>query len=159
LRQKFPNASAGQIWNAIVNGSDNSLVGDGSTILDQGHGVPNASISVALLQSGKVSDKLPVADKPDSSVKNNIQHVLTGQNDGLNVSHGTVKQSFTKLKPGQRGEILYEVDDNTAQIIINLSKINPTLPPAQQNIYFGDDIFFSVHSAKTSAGGLGDYFV
>lgn len=153
LRQEFPRASAGQIWNAIVNGADRSLLGDGSTVLDQGQGVPNAMNSVALLQSGKASDKLPEARRPDSSVRNNIEH-----NTDLNVSHGTVKQSFTKLKPGERGEILYEVQHDTSEITIDLTKIKPTLPPAQQNPLFGDDIFLNIQTAKTSSGAFGDYF-
>ena len=40
---------------------------------------------------------------------------------------------------------------------VTLNNIVPTLPPAQQNQLFGDDLLFAVHSAKTSAQGEGDY--
>ncbi len=153
LRQKFPKASAGQIWNAIVNGANDSELGDDSTALDQGQGVVDASASASLIQFRKVSDYLPRPPWPTSSVPNNIEH-----GTDLNVVHGTVRQSFKKLKPGERGEILYEIADHTTQLTVDLSNISPALPPSQQNPFFGDDIFLNIHSAKTSAGAFGDYF-
>ncbi len=151
LRQKFPSASAGQIWNAIVNSADDQQLGDHSTVLDQGEGVVNASMAANLIQAGKVSDKLPKPDNsPDSLVSNNIQ-----RGTDLNVDHGTVREQFKNLKPGERREILYQVDPTTSQVVINLTNIK--LAP-NQNILFGDDVFVHVHSAKTSAGVAGDYF-
>src|SRR5262249_28438069 len=150
---KFPNASAGQIWNAIVNGANNSLIEDDSTVLDQGQGLTDALASASLLQRGQVSDQLPTPPNPNQNVPVNIQ-----RNTDLHVDHGTVKESFNKLKPGQRGEILYEVQDHTTQLTVNLSNIKPTLPPSQQNKFFGDDIFLNIHSAKTSATRSDDYF-
>jgi subtilisin family serine protease len=153
LRQKFPKASAGQIWNAIVNGADDSLIKDGSTVLDQGQGIANAGVSASLLDAGKVSDQLPTPPKPNQNVPVNIQ-----RNTDLHVDHGTVKQSFKNLKPGQRGEILYEVQDNTRQLTVDLSNVK-LQPPDQQNPLFGDDVFFFIHSAKTTSRGFGDYFI
>jgi hypothetical protein len=161
LRQEFPHASAGQIWNAIVNGANPTTLGDNSTDLDQGQGVVDAGKSATLIQKGNVSDQLPKPPNANLSVANNIQ-----RGTDLKVSHGTVRQSFQKLKPGERGEILYEVQDHTTQLTIDISNIKPTLPPMCsqtqpecQNQLFGDDILFQVHSAKTSAGAFGDYFV
>ena len=48
---------------------------------------------------------------------------------------------------------------NTRQVIVVLSGVTPALPPAEQNQLFGDDILLTVHSAKTSAIGEGDYKV
>jgi len=151
LRQKFPQASVGQIWNSVVNSADDKQLGDNSTVLDQGQGVVNASAAANLIQAGKVSDKLPKPDnKPDSLVSNNIQ-----QNTNLEVDHGTVKDQFKNLKPGERAEILYQVDPTTLQVVINLSNIKLGV---NQNGLFGDDVFFHIHSAKTSSGAFGDYF-
>ena len=77
---------------------------------------------------------------------------------GLVVDHGTVLRTFSNLKPAQRGEILYEVPDKTSQVVIDLSGITPALPPSSQNSLFGDDVYVSIHSAKTSSGAFGDYF-
>ena len=66
---------------------------------------------------------------------------------------------MTGLKPGQRFDLLYRVHPNTRQVVIVLSGVTPTLPPAEQNQLFGDDILLAVHSAKTSAIGEGDYKV
>ena len=57
----------------------------------------------------------------------------------------------------QSREILYNVTANTNQVIVSLSNVTPSLPPAQQNQPFGDDILLVVHSAKTSAIGEGDF--
>jgi hypothetical protein len=150
LRQEFPKASVGQIWNAVVNTANNKLLGDDSTVLDQGQGLVNASAAADLIHHGKVSDKLPRPPKPDSLVSNNIE-------DGTNlkVVSGTLSQSFSNLKPGERGEILYEVDPMTSQVVIDLTNIKLG---NNQNQLFGDDLVLNVQSAKTSSGGFGDYF-
>jgi hypothetical protein len=159
LRQKFPNASAGQIWNAIVNSAKNNQLGDHSTVLDQGQGVINASDAAKLLQTTKVSDKLPrPPKKPDELVRNNIE-----TNTDLNVFSGIVNQvPFHNLIAGQRGEVLYEVQPTTSRVVINLTHVNFEGTP---NTIFGDDVFLAVQTAKTSAlgagtalGGDGDYF-
>jgi hypothetical protein len=41
-------------------------------------------------------------------------------------------------------------------VVVTLAT-RPTLPPAQQNQLFGDDILLAIHSAKTSEVGEGDY--
>jgi hypothetical protein len=67
-------------------------------------------------------------------------------------------QSFRRLKPGQTGEILYEVRERTSEVVVDIHNVIPTLPPEEQNQIFGDDIFVNIHSAKTSLHGPeGDY--
>jgi subtilisin family serine protease len=158
LRQEFPNASVGQIWNAIVNTADEGLLGDGSTVLDQGHGVVNASAASDLIQDGGVSDRLPAPPNPDSRVSDNIE-----DNTNLSLVSGTVSHQFNSLKQGQRGEILYQIDPQTSQVVINLTNVScgglPCgNPGGSQNALFGDDIILNVQSAKTSSSGFGDYF-
>ena len=139
-----------EISNAIVQTADNKQLGDGSTVIDQGQGVVNAAAAAALLQSGRVSDGQNKHRHPDSSVENNIE-----DNTTLRIDHGVVKQDFKDLRPGQRAEILYEVDETTSEVDVDFSiKLGK-----KQNQIFGDDLFVFIHSAKTSSGGNGDYVV
>jgi hypothetical protein len=99
-----------------------------------------------------VPDSIPPPGKFTKSVKVNVE-----QNSFLDVRDGLVHQSVGPLKPGERADILYRVLPNTSQVFIQLSDVTPELPPAQQNQLFGDDILLTVHSAKTSSIGQGDY--
>jgi subtilisin family serine protease len=151
LVQSFPSATARQIRNAIAFTGNPALIHDGSTYLDFGSGYVDALAARNLLATGKVPNAPPVG-KPNGSVKVNIEQGTT-----LDVRDGFVQQSFTGLKPGQRGEVLYRVHPNTKQVIVTLSNVTPA---AQQNVLFGDDILFAIHSAKTSSiGEIGDYNV
>jgi hypothetical protein len=67
-----------------------------------------------------------------------------------------VTRSVTGLKPGQRFETFYKVTPNTSAVVVTLSGVTPGAP---QNVLFGDDILLTVHSAKTSSIGEGDYQV
>jgi len=153
LRQKYPSSTAKQIRNAIIMGANPGILDDGSTELDQGAGYVDALAASNLLASGNVPDALPDAFNSNKSVKSNI-----GRGASLDVSTGNVAQHFSSLKPAQRFEILYQVTSNTSKVTINLANIIPSLPPAQQNQLFGDDVLLTIHSAKTSAiGDSGDY--
>jgi hypothetical protein len=155
LRQAFPGATARQIINAIVGTGNAGLLGDGSGPQDMGSGFVNAPAARALLATGTVPDALPVPPTPVKSVKNNVETIA-----GLPVLNGSVQQSVGPLKPGQRGEIIYEVTPNTSQVTITLSNFSASLPPAQQNVFFGDDVFLTIHKSKTSRQpGTTGYFV
>ncbi len=152
LRRAFPSATAKQIRNAIIGGANPTLLDDGSTALDQGAGYVDAGAAAALLAGGGVPNALPAPGKFNKSVKVNIE-----KNTSLNVRDGNVFEAVSGLKPGQRHDILYRVSPNTSQVAITLSGVTPALPPSQQNQLFGDDILLSIHTAKTSAIGEGDY--
>jgi hypothetical protein len=152
LRQRFPAATAAQVRNAIIMSANPSVLTDGSTYLDQGKGYVDAVAAAALLLSGTVPNVIPVAGTFGTSVKVNIE-----SGTFLNVRDGFVTQHFSNLKPGQRFEIPYRVSANTRQVVVSLSGVSPALPPAQQNQLFGDDILLTVHTAKTSSIGEGDY--
>lgn len=154
LRQRFPAATARQIRNAIVASANPGLLNDGSTSLDQGRGYLDAAAAVALLAAGSVPDALPAPPAYNKSVKVNVE-----KGTDLDVRDGVVQESVAALLPGQRHDILYRVHPNTRQVVVTLSGVAPSLPPAQQNQLFGDDILLAVHSAKTSAIGEGDYLV
>ena len=152
LRQAFPGATARQIRNAIIAGANPNVLADGSTVLDQGAGYVDGVVAASLLAAGAVPDALPALPNANKNVNVNVQ-----QNTFLRVRDGSVTESASDLKPGQRHEVVYRVNPNTRQVVVVLSNVTPSLPPAQQNQLFGDDILLSVHSAKTSAIGEGDY--
>jgi subtilisin family serine protease len=152
LRQAVPGATARQIRNAIIQSAVPGLFGDGSGVLDRGAGYVDALGAYQRLASGAVPDSSP---GPGLTTKNVNVNVLLGSS--LQTHRGPVLQSARNLLPGQRHDILYEVLPNTKQVIINLSNVTPALPPAQQNQLFGDDILLTVHTAKTSSIGEGDY--
>ena len=152
LRQTVPSASARQIRNAIIASANPGLFADGSGVLDRGAGYVDAGAAASLLLAGAVPDTSPSSSNPNKSVKVNVE-----KGTDLNVLDGFVSEVVTSLLPGQRHDVLYRVNPNTKQVVIALTGVTPSLPPAQQNQLFGDDILLAVHSAKTSAIGEGDY--
>src|SRR5262249_15569913 len=125
---------------------------DGSGVLDRGAGYVDAGAAASLLLAGGVPDTSPTQGNPNQSVKVNVE-----KGTDLNVRDGNITETAAGLLPGQRHDILYRVNPNTKQVVIALTGVTPSLPPAQQNPFFGDDILFTVHSAKTSSIGEGDY--
>jgi Subtilase family len=154
LRQAYPAATATQIRNAIIASANPSLLSDGSTVLDQGAGYVNGGGAAALIGSGKASNAFPILPKSNPSVKVNVE-----QGSFLKVRDGFVTDHAANLIPGERYDLVYNVTPNTSQVVVMLTNVTPSLPPAQQNQLFGDDILLAVHSAKTSAIGEGDYKV
>jgi subtilisin family serine protease len=153
LRQRFPTANAAAIRNAIIASANAALFADGSGVLDRGAGYVDAGAAAALLAAGTVP-ALPGLGAYVDSVKVNVE-----KNAGVNVRDGAVSERVAALQPGQRFDLLYRVHPNTRQVVVVLSDVTPALPPAGQNQLFGDDILLTVHSAKTSSIGEGDYKV
>jgi hypothetical protein len=145
LRQAHPGANAAQIHNAIAMTGNPALFGDNSTVHDRGSGYVDAAAADALLATGTVPTTLPTPPPFVKSVQNNIE-----SNAGLTVVTGNHSSHIGPLEPGERGEVYYKVNPNTAQVIVTVSNFSAELPPGQQNPFFGDDIRFTVHQAKTS---------
>jgi subtilisin family serine protease len=156
LRQAVPAATARQVRNAIIATANPAVFGEGSTSLDYGAGYVDALAARNSLErgSGGVSDSITAAPIALPSVALNIE-----RNSALSVREGPVLQTASNLKPGQRSQILYRVVERTRQVTVTLSNFVAALPPASQNQLFGDDSILTVHSAKTSEIGLGDYLV
>jgi hypothetical protein len=153
LIQAFPGATATQIRNAIIlSGRPGQIAGYFDDV-DRGHGLPDAFGAYQLLASGTVPDSLPPAATPFDLVEDNIEH-----NTDLHVVSGSFSKSFVNLKPGERGEILYDVPPDTDRVVVRIGNVLMTGP---QNPFFGGDtMFLYVHSAKTSAiHGVGDYLL
>lgn len=154
LREAHPGANAAQIHNAIAMTGNPGLFGDNSTVHDTGSGYVDAAAADALLSTGTVPTTLPTPPSFVKSVQNNIE-----TNAGLDVVAGNHSEHVGPLQPGERGEVYYKVTPNTAQVFITVSNFSAALPPSQQNQFFGDDIFFTVHQAKTSRQpGTSGYF-
>lgn len=150
LRQAHLGATATQVRNAIIASGNRKLIADGSGVLDQGAGLVNAKAADKLLDSGHVPDFLPQPEKPNKDVRVNIE-----RGADLDVVRGTVTRKVLNLKPGERAEILYDVEEKTDRVMMSISHFSAS---ATQNPVFGDDLLVTVHSAKTSAiHQFGDY--
>jgi hypothetical protein len=147
LRQAFPAATARQIRNAIIQHADPDLLGDAPTELDQGGGYVNALAAYKALASGSVPDTLEKPRHPQPTVATNVEHTTD-----LEVRSGPVSEPIRSLRPGQRHDILYELEDGTEQLSITLTDF---AAGPQQNPLFGDSFEIFVHTARTSA--FGDY--
>jgi subtilisin family serine protease len=150
LRQAVPNATARQIRNAIMLTANRQMINDGSGAFDRGWGHVDAGAALRLLKSGWTPDWPGLKGWGTQSVPLNV--LLTG----TPTFRGKVQRSVKGLKPGQRFETMYLVEKDTSAVTITLSGVKAGSP---QNELFDDDILLTVHSAKTSAFGQGDYQV
>lgn len=151
LRQAVPTASARQVRFAMIKAADATLISDGSGRLDQGTGFVDAGKALLALQAWSVPD---VPGAPGGTNTNVRVNILQGA--GVPTFSGNVTRTVQDLLPGQRLDTYYRVQDNASAVIVTLSNVTPGGP---QNPLFGDDILLTVHSAKTSAIGQGDYNV
>ena len=115
LRQKFPWATARQIRNAIIMSANPRVLGDGSKEFDQGEGFVDALAASRLLSTRWIPDSTEKPRRPRDSVEQNIE-----RNTSLEVRRGNVAVDTGALKPAQRFEILYEVEDGTTEVKIDL---------------------------------------
>ncbi len=156
LRQAFPQATATELRNSVIASGRRSLITDGSTTIDDGNGVPDAVGAFNLLNLGNVPGYLSDPVNPSPDVERNVE-----RNTDLVVYSGNVQLTTGFLKPGQRFDLLYRVEPGTREVIVALDDFQSSLPPSQQNPFFGgDDMFVNIHSAKTSSiGAAGDYIL
>ena len=161
LRQAAPSASAAQVRNAIIQSADPTVLAASATPFDQGNGFVDGPAALALLQSGNVDETLERGVE-STRVKGNLAPL------GINVINigngGTYQTTLSDLVPGEVAHIFVEAKRGTRELEITLSNIAPELPPAQQNAFFGDDVFLKVQDARTSdednlLPGNGDAFV
>jgi hypothetical protein len=150
LRQAVPHATARQIRNALMLSANRSIIADGSGANDRGWGHVDAGTAVSLLGTGLVPDIGGLHGLGSPSVELNILFT------GVLARRGDVSRRAANLKPGQRSDTYYVVPKDTSLVTITVSDV---VAGATQNPLFGDDILLTVHSAKTSALGEGDYAV
>jgi len=170
LASAMPNASAIQIRNAITQGANPHILGDNSGQIDQGSGFLDIPASLALLQSGSVNTALPKG-KASKKVSKNIKKigyktVKLKENDDDSSDHDsddeteirTYSSAMDNLLPGEVAHFFIETKKDTKQIAITLSNLTPELPAADQNLFFGDDLYVKLqdaitHDEATIAGG------
>lgn len=146
LREAVPGASATQIRNALIATANPTVLGDDSDAIDQGAGFIDVSAANAALQAWTIGEDLDFGIA-DDDVEENLEEA------GFNVrsckSTGFTEH-FSDLLPGQVAHTFIDVGSKVSQINITVHNITPALPPAQQNVFFGDDIFLNVQDALTS---------
>jgi len=155
LQAGVPTATAAEIRNAVVKGANFTLLGDGSKQFDQGRGYLDVANSLAVLKSGTAGKAIPNLGTflPDVGANLNKLGIPTST-----LTAGSVLKFNTGvLRSGQRKEFIVKVGRAIGSVNVSVDSVTPKLPSDKQNLLFGDDIFFSVHSAKTSAFGEGDY--
>jgi hypothetical protein len=153
LREAVPNATARQVYNALIASADPTVLADGSGPVDHGAGYVNAAAAYQLLRNWtSIPDTAP-----GYGVENKNVNVNFLQGAGVKTWSGNVTRTVTNLMPGGRFETFYKITPNTSAIVVTVSNFTPG---ATQNPLFGDDLTLTVHSAKTSAiGADGDYKV
>ncbi|HEV7515082.1 MAG TPA: S8 family serine peptidase [Thermoanaerobaculia bacterium] len=148
LREKFPTASAVQIRNALIAGANPNVLADGSGKIDQGSGFLDIPAAAAKLTAGTVSGALPTPGLSSPILDLNL---LTLGIHTVDLSHGQFTAHVANLKPGQVQQFYVRTFDNTDTLTVEVNNLTPSLPQAQQNVFFGDDIFLAVLDAPTSA--------
>lgn len=147
LHGALPGVSALQVRNALVQTADPTVVSDNSGPIDQGHGFINVAAAFQALVDGQVSNALP-SGPGGNSVRGNIASV--GQKTIQLGSSGS-KQHLNNLVPGQVAHFFVSTTAETESLVLQFSNVSPALPPAEQNAFFGDDLFVIVQDALTSA--------
>ena len=147
LRQAFPDASALQIRNALVETANPHFLGDNPAPIDQGFGFIDLVAAYNALAAGEVSNYLP-AGPGGNSVRGNIasQGLSTVQlgNQGYTTQ-------LEGLVPGEVAHFFVNVDDRVDALTVSFSNITPALSPAEQNQFFGGDgLFVVVQDSITS---------
>ncbi|MGA1826497.1 MAG: S8 family serine peptidase, partial [bacterium] len=150
-----PDFNPADIRGALLNGAITSLLTDNSGELDQGFGFLDVVAAHELLEEAKKGVKNPKdKGKDKKKVEQNIKKVI----DSKVIKKKDVTENTGDLLPGQRMEYFYEIKKNAQRVTVTISNVIPELPPAAQNLLFGDDLYVSIHSAKTSAiDADGDY--
>jgi subtilisin family serine protease len=146
LRQAMPHASAIQLRNAVIQSADRHALADGSGRIDQGRGLIDAAAALELLRRRRVDERLSFG-LASPSVALNVGTLgffpALFRNDRF-------QTRVKNLLPGEVSQIFLFSDDQTDRFVISLKNIRTELPPEQQNVLFGDDLFVNVADAPTS---------
>jgi hypothetical protein len=149
LRKGVASASAVNLRNAIIDGANPSVLGDGSGPIDQGRGFVDVAAALARLESGHRSSRL-IGSDPDDRVRENIAEIGFRT---VRFENGQFSTHVSNLVPGQVAQFFVQtaIDD---KLTITLRNITPENPPETQNQLFGDDVVVNVLDAPTSTNNL-----
>lgn len=152
LAQAFPDASAIAIRNALKQGANPTVLGGNPAEIDQGAGFLDIPAAYNLLVTGDVDLSLPEG-LGNKSVAKNIRHVgYFPMNMGKNTS--PVTRSMADLKPGQVAHFFIDSKKETDQLTININNFVASLPAEEQNLFFGDDLYFVLQDAITHSEAI-----
>jgi len=149
LWSAFPQSTAVEIKTAIIEGANPNILPPTTTKYDQGHGFLDINESLEILEEKEPEDHLlpttPNAE-PNTKVVDNISQ------NGINIIPvQQLEYSQTiKLDPGQVTQFFVETDRHTSALNIEIEDILPSLPPAQQNVLFSDDLIITIVDAPLS---------
>ena len=145
-----PAATPAQVRSAVVGSANPSAIPTAQTV-EQGAGYVDAAAAKVLLDGNPA----PIADSGPAKKKVS-QNVHQGA--GIQpIESSNFSTHLANLRPAERREFYYTVKKNTAAVRVAISNIAPENAPGNQNQLFGDDLLVTVHSAKTSSIGDGDY--
>ena len=149
MREADSGASAKAIRDALIN-SANPFFIEGAGDIDQGHGFLDLVDALAILDDDDDSDG-DFDGFASHRVKKNIAALGFKT---VKMRNGVFSTRVEDLIPGQVEHFFVESRKDTDQLTVTLDNINPALPPAQQNVLFGDDIFLEIVDAPTSFAAL-----
>jgi hypothetical protein len=154
------SASALQIRNALAESAEPHVVSDGSGRIDQGAGFVDIPAALALLKDGRVKDRIPRRerrddrdDEPDDVGAGGRSVIANVQRLGFQPVQFTNDRFQTQVRdllPGQVAQFFVPSDDQTDRLVVKITGVAPKLPRAQQNAFFGDDLFVMGVDAPTS---------
>ncbi len=158
------SASALRIRDALGKSGDPELIGDGSKRIDRGSGFVNIPAALTQLARGYVNDDGRHEhhqmgwhddrdDEPDEvgaggrSVIANVRRLGFRPVQFIN---DRFRAEVRNLLPGQVAQFFVPSNDQTDRLIVRISSVTPELPPDEQNVFFGDDLFVMGVDAPTS---------
>lgn len=148
LWSAFPQSSAIEIKNALIEGANPKILPPTTTKYDQGHGFLDINESLELLEEKEPGSHLPTAPsaEPNSKVVDNIRR------EGIQIIpiQQLETERLVRLEPGQVNQFFVETDSRTSALKIEVEDILPSLPLDQQNTLFTDDLIVTVIDAPLS---------
>jgi len=152
LSQAFPNLDAVGIRNALKQSANPNILGDNSSEIDQGSGFINVPAAFNLLATGNVDKSLPKGFGHKSVAKNirfaGYETIPMGKNSA------PVTKTMTDLKPGQVAHFFIDSKEETDQLTINIENFVASLPANEQNLFFGDDLYYILQDAITHSEAI-----
>jgi hypothetical protein len=146
LRRALPEASAAEVRNALVLGSDRAVLADDSRRNDQGHGLLNVATALGKLEQGRASNRIE-RSVPSPSVLFNVLRLGVAP---VHFRDDVFETHVGRLKPGEVAQFFVPSDAWTDRIMVKLRNVTPELPPDRQNPLFGDDVLVRIADAPTS---------
>lgn len=139
-----PHASPSSVRSAIMLGANRKLVDGKPTFTqDQGFGHVDAFAAYKKLRfhPGPIKDQGPAR----RTVAENISKGIRARTISQKNWHRTAK-----LSPGQRSEYFFSIDASVRSFTVDVTSVNPSLPPEEQNQLFTDDVIVAIQTGVTS---------